>query len=300
MKGFKGYALIIGAALLWGSSATLAKSLLNQQLDTLLLVQTRSTFSCIIMLAFFAAFQRRYLRIAAKDIIRFLLLGVIGLAGANFTYYFTIKESTVGTAITIQYTAPLFVMAYEVWRKEERFTTVKVVAAVLSLCGCFLTVTGLDLTTMQISQAGLLTGIGSILTFSFLTIATRHLVAHYSPWTVTFYSIAFASLFWLVVNPPWNVGRETHSAEVWQALLLLAVLSILLPNLMFTAGLRHVVPSRAVITSTLEPVVAIVSAAVFLSEVLAPVQVTGAALVILAIIILQLRREESPVEEPAA
>jgi drug/metabolite transporter (DMT)-like permease len=298
MKDFRGYFMIIGAAFLWGASATLAKFLLNQQLDTLLIVQTRSTFSCLVMFAYFVLFSQKHLHVKSTDLWRFALLGVLGWAGANFFYYFTIKESSVATAITIQYTAPLFVMSYEIWKKEERFTAVKVVAAVLSLLGCFLAVTGSDFSAMRITPLGLLTGIGSIISFAFLTIFTRHILVRYSAWTVTFYSIAFASLFWLILNPPWKVVAQNPTTQTWGALFVLAMVSVLVPNLLFSGGLRFLVPSRAVIASTLEPVVAIVTAAMFIGEVLSFVQAIGALLVVLAIIVLQLRQENSVLSEP--
>ncbi len=291
MKDLKGYLMVMGAAVCWGASATFAKHLLNQQFDTLLLVQTRAAFSCFVLLLVFGLTARHLLRVNPKDLWRFALLGVVGLAGANFTYYFAIKESSVATGITMQYTAPLFVMTYEVVMKEERFSAAKLVAAVMSLTGCFLAVTGFDLATMRITRLGLLSGIGSIITFSFMTIYMRHLLVRYRVWTVTFYYIAFASLFWLVVDPPWRLIPRVPDAGMWGDLFLLAMASVLVPNLLFTGGLRYLVPSRAVITSTLEPVVAIVTAAVFIGEAITPVQAAGAALVILAIIVLQLRRE---------
>lgn len=291
MKDIAGYSLAMGAAVFWGASATLAKHLLNQQLDTLLLVNTRVGFSFLLLLVVFALFFRTLLRVRVRDFWRFALLGVVGLAGANFTYYFTIKESTVAAAITMQYTAPLFVMAYEVVAREERFSLAKLLAAVMSLTGCFLAVTGLDLTTMRLSPPALLSGVGSMLSFAFMTIYTRHLLAHYRLWTVTFYSIAFASLFWTIIDPPWQMIERVPDGGTWFALILLAITSVLIPNLMFAGGLRFLVPSRVVITSTLEPVVAIATAAMFLGEFVTPVQSAGAALVILAIIVLQFRRE---------
>ncbi len=300
MKDLKGYFMVMGAAFFWGTSATFAKHLLNQRLDTLLLVQTRAAFSCVVLLVVFGLFARPFLRVRPKDLWRFALLGIIGLAGANFTYYFTIKESTVATGITIQYTAPLFVMAYEVLKHEEKFSFAKLVAATMSLTGCFLAVTGFDMSTMRITPVGLLSGIGSIITFSFLTIYMRHLLVHYRVWTVTFYYITFASLFWMIVDPPWVLIPRVPDPGTWGDLFVLAMASVLVPNLLFTGGLRFLVPSRAVITSTLEPVVAIVTAAVFIGEVIRPVQAAGAALVIMAIIVLQLRRESGtlpPVEE---
>ena len=122
MKEVRGIIMIIGAAVLWGVSATGAKALLNRSLDPVLVVQSRVTFSVLLLLLYFLIFRPSVLRVRWTELWKFALLGCIGVAGTNFTYYFTIRESTVATAILIQYTAPLFVMLYAVWSKEERLS----------------------------------------------------------------------------------------------------------------------------------------------------------------------------------
>lgn len=296
MKEGRGYALILGASLFWGTSATAAKLLLQNNVDTILIVQTRVTFSVVLMLAWFGITAPRLLRIHVRDIWRFALLGIAGVAGANFAYYYAIRESTVATAILLQYTAPVLVMGYAVVMREERITPVKAGAAFLSLAGCVLAVTGRDVGAVHITRSGLLAGMLASACFAYLNIYTRHLLARYSAWTVTVYSLLGASLFWLVINPPWRVAMDSSSP--WGALVLFAIMSILIPHSLYFNGLRFVVPSRAVITSTFEPVVAIVSAAVILGDFLDGLQVLGAFLVIAAIILLQLRREESRVPTP--
>jgi DME family drug/metabolite transporter len=291
MRHLKGYIMIMGAALFWGISATAAKSLLNRQLNTILIVQSRVTITFLLMFLYFAIFQRSVLQIMLADLWRFALLGIVGIAGSNYTYYFTIKESSVATGILIQYTAPLLVMGYAVFTREEEVTLVKLCAAVLSLVGCFLAVGAYDSGVMKITPIGLVSGAGSVLCFTFLNISSHRLLARYNMWAVTFYAIAFASLFWLVINPPWKVVAESPSFEIWYSLLFLAIVSVLIPHSLYFSGLKHIVPSRAVITSTLEPVVAIVSASFFLGEYLFLTQVIGATLVIVAIVLLQLRRE---------
>ena len=144
MKELRGYVMILGSAVFWGTSATAAKALFNQQLDTVLVVQARVTVSIALLLLFYLFFRRDFLRMDPRELWKFALLGCIGVAGTNYTYYFTIKETTVATAILIQYTAPLLVMLYAVWSGEERFTSAKVVAVVLSLGGCFLAVGAYD------------------------------------------------------------------------------------------------------------------------------------------------------------
>lgn len=293
MSDVKGYLMIMGAATLWGISATVAKFLLNQNVETILIVQTRVSFSAILLLLFYLIFKRHLLRAALNDLWKLCLLGVIGVAGANFTYYFTIKESTVATAIILQYTAPLFVMAYTTVVGTERFTSVKLVAAIVSLAGCVFAVGAYDSRVLKLSTMGLLSGIGSMLCFAFLSIFARHILQRYNVWTMTIYSFVFASLFWLAINPPAMIVAQSPSIGAWGGLLVLAFISVLVPHALFFAGMQHIVASRAIITSTFEPVVAMTSAAIFLGELLQPLQVVGAALVVGAILLLQLRRENS-------
>jgi len=291
MGDARGYFLVMGAATLWGISATVAKLLLNREVDTILIVQWRVTFSSLLLLAYFLPFRPEVLRVKATELWQFALAGILGVAGANFTYYFAIRESTVATAILIQYTAPLAVMAYAAITRTEAFTSAKIGAAFLSVLGCFLAVGAYDPSVIRITPAGFLSACASMVTFAFLNIYTRHLLSKYTLWATTVYSFLFASIFWLFVNPPWAIAAASPPAELWGALFLLAIISVLIPHTMFFAGLRHLAASRAMITSTLEPIIAIVSAALVLGELLQPLQALGAILVLTAIVILQTKRE---------
>jgi DME family drug/metabolite transporter len=295
MKEFKGYLMVLGAAFLWGSSATGAKFLINHNVDTVVIVQARVTFTTFLLLPFLWFFRREALAIGLRDAGKFLLSGIIGVAGANFNYYYTIKESTVATGILIQYTAPLLVMAYATYAGEERFTLTKLTAAIVSLLGCFLAVGAYDSRVLRITPVGLLTGVSSVICFAFLNVYTRRLLRSYQFWTVTFYSIAGASLFWLVIKPPWTFIGPAYPSYPLAGLFVLAVFSILIPHSLYFNGLRFVVPSRAIITSTMEPIVAISSAALILGETLTGLQAFGAVLVVLAIVLLQVRREPEAV-----
>ena len=290
MNQLKGYAMVASGAFCWGCAATAAKLLIVRHVSTLLLVQTRVTFSVVLMACVLAVTKPALLRVRLHDLWRMALLGVVAIAGANYTYYVVIGEASVAVAILLQYTAPLFVMAYAAFTREEEVTAVKLIAAALAIAGCYFAVGG------SVAPAGLpagALGIGllSAVCFAFLTVFTRHLLVRYSIWTVNFYGFAFASLFWLIVNPPWSIARESPDPGTWAALVGLAVISVLLPYSLFFAGLRHVVSSRAIIISTLEPITAIITAAVIAGESFSLPQGFGAALVIGAIVLLQVRHE---------
>jgi len=291
MKQLRGYAMVASGAFLWGCAATAAKLLLARRVDTILLVQTRVTFSVLIMACALALFRRDLLPVRVKDLWKMALLGVVGIAGANYTYYVVIREATVAVAILLQYTAPLFIMAYAAFTREEEITGAKFMAALLALAGCYCAVGGFGIAG-ALPAGALATGILAAVCFAFMTVFTRHLLPLYSIWTVTLYGFAFASLFWLVINPPWRIIGQSPAPGTWLALLGLAIVSVLLPYSLFFAGLRHVVPSRAIIISTLEPVTAIGTAALVAGEKFTLLQGFGAALVLGAIVMLQVRHEK--------
>ena len=283
--------MVASGAFLWGCAATVAKLLFARRVDTVLLVQTRVTFSVIIMGCVLALLRRDLLRVRLNDLWRMALLGIVGIAGANYTYYVLIREASVAIAILLQYTAPLFVMAYAAFTREEELTGVKLLAAILALAGCYFAVGGFE-AAGGLPAGALAVGILAALCFAFLTVFTRHLLSRYSIWTVTLYSFAFASLFWLLVNPPWRIVEVSPPAPMWFALVGLSLISVLLPYSLYFAGLRHVVSSRAIIISTLEPITAIVTAGLIAGERLTELQALGAVLVLGAIVLLQLRREK--------
>jgi drug/metabolite transporter (DMT)-like permease len=72
-------------------------------------------------------------------------------------------------------------------------------------------------------------------------------------------------------------------------LLLIAFVSTVVAVSAFFAGLRRVGPSEAAILSTFEPVVTVALAYAVLGERLTPAQLAGGALVLAAVVLLQLR-----------
>jgi len=225
-------------------------------------------------------------------------MGIIGGAGSNFAYYFTIEQTNVATAILLQYLAPLGVLLYAALSGEEKVSRATFGAGIISLAGCFLAIAGKDFSIVSISRLGLLSGITSAFCWAFANIWLRRLIKDYSVWTCLFYAFLFASVFWLFFNPPWAIAAAHYTAGAWASYFGFAMISVLVPHSLYFAGVRYLSASRAIITATFEPVVAIVSAFLILGETLVPVQMLGAVLVIAAVIMLQMRREEAAILPP--
>jgi drug/metabolite transporter (DMT)-like permease len=154
----------------------------------------------------------------------------------------------------------------------------------------------------RLDAIGVIAALGAAFSFAFYNVGGHSILARYDRWTVLLYVIFSASLFWIVVNPPWKIAAAHYSVDQWLFLLVFSLISVLAPFSLYFAGLQHLEPTRAIVVSCLEPVFSIVIAAVALGEVMRPPQTFGIVLVLVAIVVVQLpdRRlhEEITLVEP--
>jgi len=286
----RAYLNIFLAAFFWGSSATAAKFLFEHDISPLLVVESRVIIATIILFLFFLVVNPKSLRIRLSDLLDFGLLGIVGVAGANYTYYMAIRETTVGIAILMQYTAPVLVAVYMMVTRKEKISSTKIFAIILSLSGCFVML-GLFNSDVRITALGIILGASSAVCFAFFNIYNRIASKDYSTWTAINYTLLCASAFWFVFDLVWKPAIPFPHANELLSLTVFSFTSVLIPYYFYFIGLKHISPSTAVIVSTLEPVTAIFTAFVFLGETLHFAQVMGGALVIGAVVLLELRRE---------
>ena len=283
---------VVLAVSLWGGSASLAKYLFLTRYDPLIITQTRSSLSFLLLAAYFLVVDRTVFRIRPGELYKFALIGIVGIAITNFTYYFTVKESTVATAILVQNVAPVLVMIYAVAvSREEELNGIKVLSLLFALCGCFFAVSGGSLNEVRLAGWSLLTAPASMLTYAFMLIASKRVLRRHSVWTTLVWGLGFAALFWLLVNPPWAIAAKGYGISDWGVFLGFAVASILLPYIFFAKGLKILEATSAGIITTLEPVIAIIVAWFALGESINAVQICGAAGVVGSVLLLQVRRD---------
>ena len=289
MHTLRGISLLVVAVAFWGAAAPFGKYLILTRFDTLAITQMRTSLAFVLLSLYFACKNRDLFRVRVRDVWQFALLGIVGLAVTNFTYYFTVKEATVAAAILVQYTAPVWVLLYSAWiTKEDKLDWVTVLSLVVALAGCFLSVTSGSLSDISLKGWTLLTGPLSAFTFAYQMIAAKRLLKRYSMWTLLLYMLGFATVFWLCVNPPWAVIAKNYGAADWGFLWLFAIVSILIPQAAFASGLRLLDVSKAGIVSILEPVFAIGAAFIILGESIGAIQVFGGCMVLAAVALLQI------------
>jgi drug/metabolite transporter, DME family len=295
----RGYFYIAAAGLCWAISAALGKIVFTGRalpgghplapLDPVILSQTRTTIALLLLAPILLlARGRAALQISARDLLRCMWLGILGLAGSNFFYYYAIEKTAVSIAIIVQYTAPVWVLLYMVARRHERATLLRTAAVLAAVAGSALAIGIIGQQGVKLVWIGVLASLLAAFSFSFYNVYGRSLLLQHDRWKVITYALLGAAVFWLVVHSPAKVWAAHYSAGQWLFMLIFALLSMLIPFSFYFAGLRYLDPTRAIVTSCLEPVFTILVAALFLEERMKPLQIFGMLLVLLATVVVQL------------
>jgi drug/metabolite transporter (DMT)-like permease len=260
-------------------------------IDPLILSQTRTTFSLLVLLPLLVAskgWQR--IKLPARDLAYCFLLGTLGVAVSNYFYYVAIQRTNVATAIIVQYTAPVWVLFYVVARGQQKLTAQKIAAVALAVTGIALVINIFGShsgSTLHLDSYGIAAALLASFSFAFYNVAGHGILARYDRWRVLVWTLAAAAASWLVINPPWKIAAAHYAPAQWLFLFVFSMISVLGAFSLYFLGLQHLEPTRAIIASCLEPVFSILLAALLLGEVLRPIQTLGIIFVLAAIVIVQ-------------
>jgi drug/metabolite transporter (DMT)-like permease len=294
----RGYLYILVGSTLWGVSSVVAKSLFNIGLPPAELILIRLILSALILLLFLLLFNPKRLVISLKDLPYFLALGIVGMAGMQYAYYYTISKIHVGPAILLQYLAPIWVSLYAFLFQKEAFSKGKIISLFLAVLGCYFVVGGYQIDLLRMNKIGIVSGLIGSLFFTFYMLYGEKGLKKYNPWTLILYGFGFAAVFYSIFISPMKVVVAKHSLKVWAAFVYIAIFSTLIPFGLYFKGIEHMRSTRASITATWEPVVAGLTAYVVLEEMLYPLQIAGGLGVITAIVLLQISKEKSTPPTP--
>jgi len=281
----------------WSISATLGRAAFTGRLfssgalppiEPLVLAQTRSSISFLVLApVLFAIRGWAGMNMPRKDFIRALIIGVFGIAASNYFYYLAIQRTNVATAIILQYTAPVWVLIFMAARRLQRLSARRVFSVGIALVGIALVIDVFGSGGLRGDRVGIIAAFLASLSFASYNIFGGLLVQKYERWKVLTYVLLGAMLFWAIVNPPWRLVAAHYSSDQWVFLVVFAIASVLLPFSLYFSGLHYLDPTRAIVTSCLEPVFSIAIAAVFLGELVGPVQIAGMVLVLAATLLVQ-------------
>ena len=286
-----GLGLAAAAAALWALGGLTAQDLFDRHhVDPGWLVGVRMACAGLLLLAVFRpAWPRGHSRLLVA-------VAILGLAGAQYTWFAAIAKSNVALATFVQYSAVAMTAGWQMVRRQVRPTPRRLAAVAAAGTGVWLLAAGVPggLHASRADQAGVALALVSAVMYSFYLLGSGHLVRETGPRTATAWGLSIGSLPALVFFPPWTAHATGDPVTVGALTAFVAVAATAIAFSLSQASLKRITPTEFAVTSTLEPALAAVAAAIFLGVTLRPLQYAGGALTILAVLILAPAAEDTP------
>lgn len=289
-----GYLWVLGAAVLWGSLGIAVRLITAAGVGAFEASVWRAGLAFAASLAATVLTHRGRLAVGVLDLLLFAGYGLVSIALFFLAYFTAIERTTVATAAVLLYTAPAWVTGLSAVLLGETLSRAKLAGLALAFGGCALVVRAYDPSALRADLPGVLAGLAAGLTYGLYSIFGKVALRRHPPPVVLTYALGFGTAFLLALGllsgvPP---HRFLPSAVAPAALplLYLGLVTTWLAQWLYVTGLRTAEASRASIVATVEPVVAGLLGYVAFGETLEPLQLVGAACVLLAAVLAQASR----------
>jgi len=303
------YAMVVTAAACFVVNAGVSRVVLRAGIHPATLTTLRVTGAVLVLVVWAALLRPDALRPPrGRRLVLVVVMGVVGVAGLQWTYFVAIDRLPVSLALLLEYTAPVLVAGYARVVRHENVRPRAWAALGLSLLGLALVSRVWD--GLTVDGPGILGGLGAAVCFATYFLLGETGVRDEDPLLVVLWSFVVAAVAMNLVSPltgldPGLLGAETAllgalsgwSAPVWLLLLWVVVLGTVTPFALELYALRVLPATAVVVVAMAEPVGVTALGWAWFGEVLGPAQLVGAAAVVTGIALAQTARRD-PVEPP--
>ncbi|MBR6955642.1 MAG: EamA family transporter [Firmicutes bacterium] len=292
-----GYILVLCAGILWGSIGFFVRKLNGLGVDTELTAFMRIFCAWIILIPLLMGMSlksgRNYFKISKKGLLQCLIMGIVTQAFFNLSYSGCINSVGVAMGSVLLYTAPIFVSILSRLLFKEEINARKGISLVINLLGCFIMVTGGDLSVLKVSGIGILLGIGAGFFYAMVTILGKFTSDEVDPFTMVFYNFLFGWISLALISNPIPKIAAVSDLHFW----LLAFGYGLIPTvgsyLFYMNGISHDVElSRVPIIASVEPIIATIIGLLVFGENITLVNALGLVIVLFSIVLMNSGRKE--------
>jgi drug/metabolite transporter (DMT)-like permease len=261
-------------------------------MDALTIMFFRFTLAAGVMFALLIA--RKESLPHGATLYRLIGMGAIGYVGQAFSYLTALKYASSGLVALLLYLYPIFVTVLSFIILREPITRLKMAALGIALLGTALTV------GPEGGQfLGIFLAISAALIYSLYIIVGSQVMKQVSAVqssTVIFASAGLMSGALMFINRP----QLPQTNNGWLAIGAIVIVATVIPVVTFLAGLERVGPSNAAMLSTLEPVVTVILAALFLSETPKAITLIGGGFILVAVVLLAQSELRQPIDQSAS
>jgi drug/metabolite transporter (DMT)-like permease len=299
--GLIGVGFIVVSSACFGSGGTAAKSMLAAGLSPLQVVQARVTITAVVLLTVLVVARPGALRVRRDEWPLLIGYGLLGFFTVQSFYVLALTRLPVGLALLIQYSAPVLVALWVRLVRRSVLPRTVWLGAGLAVCGLAMVAQvwhGFRLDGLGVGAA-LCAAVGLA---AYFLLSERGLTADRDPLGLVTWGAMVCMLPLVLLAPPLrfpfaalavHVPVGPWSLPAWLPMLWLSLVSTVAAYLTGVAALRYLPAQVVSVLCTIEVLMAAAIAWVLLGEELMLAQLTGGAVLLAGVVVVQLKRAQS-------
>jgi drug/metabolite transporter (DMT)-like permease len=263
-KQAKGYVMVGGAALMFGSTGVFVRL---TDMPVSMLLSLRMLLAAVLVALVFVS--RHWWREMVKPGVlrRLVVLGVLD-AVQMYAFFVALRYMDVALAVFLSYMSPIYIAILAPRLLKQQTERAVVAALLLALAGiALMLLPGLLVPDLRVSAVGVAAGLVAGLALAFFFLVAKDLCAHVGGDTLLIWNGVFVGLVMLPVGLVQTLGGGYRFvlSDLW-VVLGLAVFGTALGGTIFLQGMHYIRVQHTSIVGLLEPVSVPLYALVFLGE----------------------------------
>jgi len=273
---------VVASAACFATLGILTKWAFGHGAEPMSLLAVRFAAAAVVMGAVQAVRDPGALRVTRGDLLRFLGLSLTGYGAASLCYSFAVREIGASVTTVLLYTYPALVSIIGWLFLKEAFPLKRVAAVLMSFLGCAM-VAGVFTSGSSVTARGLLLGMGAALGYAVFNVLSYRTLGRTPRLTIMAYTFAFSAIaLGAVAAANGTLGTVARwDPYAWGSVALMVAVPTFAAVMLYLGGIARMGAAQAAVVSTLElPFTVIFAALAFPTQLLAPLQLLGAAIVL--------------------
>jgi len=293
---YRGELLLALGSLFFSANGTISKWVLESGMPAWRLTQIRSTGAFLVLFLITYLRSGNPLKAKWREIPKLFLFGVIGFAGVQTTYFYSIARLPVSIALILEFTSPLWIALWLRYVRKRQVARTMWIGLAFAFLGLILLAQvwkGLTL-----NGPGVLGALASAFCLTLYFLMSKGMSSTRTSGEILTWGLGITALFYAIIMPWWSypthyltkkvelLGRfHGHHAPGWLLVASVIIFGTVVPYSCVMAGIIRTTASTGSVIGMLEPVMAGAFAWVLLGERFNLIQLIGAAVVLVGIAI---------------
>jgi drug/metabolite transporter (DMT)-like permease len=296
LNRFRGEIYLITGALFFSFNGVISTLVLDH-LSPFRLTQVRCIGAFAIIFVIVASRNFQSLKATRRELPTLALLGIVGFAAVQAGYFLGIQRGIpLSLVLIIEFTAPIWIVLWIKFVQKKAVPNGMWGGIVLAFVGLIFIAKVWDGFTFDL--LGIMGALISAFAIAVYFLVGSSVGKTRSAQSITVWGLGMAGLTWAIVMPVWQFPFEIFTTDMnlqgifdgtfvpgWVLITWIILMGTIVPYLFVVGGLRRLSPSTSSVMGMLEPVMAGVFAWIWLAQSWAPIQLGGAAIVLVGIYI---------------